>query len=329
MVNRYLITGYAGFVGYHFIAYLNSIAKEKVSVLGIDITKPFDFDDWNFNNLEISHKTIDLLNYDEVYSTIKDFEPTHIIHLASLCSVGGSWKDPAGYFNNNSGIFLNIIESVRKVEIKCRILNIGSSEEYGFVTRSQLPLVESMKINPENPYAVTKMTQESLGHVYSNGLGLEIISTRSFNHIGPRQRDSFVVASFTKQVAQAYINGEKELKMTTGNLNIVRDFLDVRDVVAAYYLLLKKGKTGDIYNICSGEGISLTSIIEELANISGIKISTHINQDLIRPNDIPEIIGSNEKLIKDTNWKRVYSLKSTLNDTFNYWKEQLSKEVIK
>ena len=324
-MQKYLITGYAGFVGYHFIAHLNNIAQEKISVLGIDINTPSDFLDWNFNNLEISHKSINLMDLGDVRSVIKKFKPTNVVHLASFSSVGKSWQDPSGYFSNNTGIFLNLLESVKDAGIDCKILNIGSSEEYGFVVEKNLPLTEDLIINPANPYAVTKMAQESMAKVYSNGLGMNIVSTRSFNHIGPRQRDTFVVASFTKQVAQAVVEGKKELVMNTGNLAVVRDFLDVRDVVNAYQLLLENGKKGEVYNVCSGEGIPLTKIIEELSAISGIKITTKTDASLIRPNDIPKIIGSNKKLEADTGWKRNYTLHQTLTDTFNYWKDLLSK----
>lgn len=324
-MQKYLITGYAGFVGYHFIAHLNSVAQEKISVLGIDVNTPHDFATWNFRNLAIEHRSINLMDLNEVHSAITEFKPTHIVHLAAFSSVGKSWQEPAGYFSNNTGIFLNLLESVKDAGLECKILNIGSSEEYGFVEESHLPLVETMRINPANPYAVTKMAQESMANVYSNGLGMNIVSTRSFNHIGPRQRNTFVVASFSRQVAQAFVDGKTELDMTTGNLNVVRDFLDVRDVVCAYHLLLEKGKSGEIYNVCSGEGIPLAEVINELSAISGIKITTHTDQTLVRPNDIPKIIGSNQKLKNDTGWERKYTLHQTLSDTFNYWKELLSK----
>lgn len=322
-MKKYLITGYAGFVGYHFINCLNKNAIEKIGILGIDINEPYDFPEWNFENLEITHKTINLLNKKEVFETIAEFKPTHILHLAALSSVGKSWKDPSGCFSNNTGIFLNLCEAVREANLICRILCVGSSEEYGFVAENQLPLTEDLMIQPANPYAVTKMAQESMAHVYSEGLEMNIICTRSFNHIGPRQRDTFVVASFTKQVAQAAAEEKKELNMSTGNLNVIRDFLDVRDVVNAYRLLLENGKKGEVYNICSGEGIPLTKIIETLSEISGIKITTHTDPSLIRPNDIAKIIGSNKKLKFDTAWNREYSLYQTLNDTFNYWKKLL------
>lgn len=325
-MKKYLITGYAGFVGYHFIAHLNSLVHEKISVLGVDMNVPHDFSSWKFGNLEITHRAINLMDLEEVRSVVAEFKPECIVHLAAFSSVGKSWKEPALYFSNNTGIFLNILESVREAGLQCKILNIGSSEEYGFVEEKQLPLVEDLRINPANPYAVTKMAQESIAKVYSEGYGMNIVSTRSFNHIGPRQRDVFVVASFAKQVAQASVEGRKTLDMTTGNLNVIRDFLDVRDVVSAYGLLLEKGKSGGIYNVCSGEGIPLTAIIDGLSQISGIQIATHTDPSLVRPNDIPKIIGSNRKLREDTGWQRNCTLQQTLADTFNYWKEQLSKQ---
>lgn len=324
-MHKYLITGYAGFVGYHFISYLNSIAKEKINILGIDKVIPNDFSTWKFKNLEIEHLDINLLDINDVHIAIKNFKPTRIVHLASFSSVGKSWQEPAVYFSNNTGILLNLLETVKALGLDCKILNIGSSEEYGLIDENKLPLVENTHINPQNPYAVTKMAQECLANVYSKGLGINIISTRSFNHIGPRQRDSFVVASFAKQIAQAAINGKYSFEMTTGNLNVIRDFLDVRDVVSAYELLLEKGKPGEIYNVCSGQGSSLIEIIEMFSTISGIKITTHTDPSLIRPNDIPKIIGSNQKLKIDTGWQRYYTLHQTLTDIFNYWKEQLSK----
>lgn len=325
-MKKILITGYAGFVGYHFINCLNNNTEEKISILGIDINEPYDFSQWKFENLEIKHKSINLLDKKEVFEILSNFQPTHILHLAALSSVGMSWKDPSGCFSNNTGIFLNLCEAVREANLNCRILCVGSSEEYGYVEEKQLPLSENLMIQPANPYAVTKLAQESMARVYSEGLGMDIICTRSFNHIGPRQRDVFVVANFTKQVAQAAIEAKKELDMTTGNLNVIRDFLDVRDVVNAYRLLLEKGKKGEVYNICSGNGTSLTSIIKTLSEISGINITTHTDQSLIRPNDIAKIIGSNQKLVSDTSWNINYNLKQTLTDNFTYWKEHLCRK---
>ena len=111
-MKKYLITGYAGFVGYHFIAYLESIAKEKIAILGVDINSPKDFSSWNFKNLKIDHRSINLMDLGEVRSVINEFKPSHIVHLAAFSSVGKSWQQPAEYFSNNIGIFLNLLKNI-------------------------------------------------------------------------------------------------------------------------------------------------------------------------------------------------------------------------
>lgn len=325
-MKKYLITGFSGFVGYHFISYLNTIVSEKTEVFGLDIVEPYDFRDWNFDKLSIIFKTINMLDVQAVNEVISQYKPDYILHLAALSSVGKSWEDPASCFKNNTEIFLNIVESIRKEKLKTKLLCIGSSEEYGYVDESRIPIREDMCINPSNPYAVTKVAQENLTKCYVDKFGLNITLTRSFNHIGPRQSDIFVIASFVKQVAQAYVDKKKELLMITGNLNVVRDFLDVRDVVSAYYMILQSGKAGELYNVCSGNGYALNDIVKLLSKISGIEIKTKINPDLIRPNDMPIIIGDNQKLKQDTNWKSKYNIEQSLIDIYNYWIDQINNK---
>lgn len=324
-MKKYLITGFSGFVAYHFLAYLNSVADEETLVLGLDRIEPFDYNKWNFTNIKISFNACDLTDSKAFGNTITTFKPTYILHLAAVSSVGQSWEDPAGCFFNNTCVFLNIMETVRKNSLDCKILCIGSSEEYGTVQEKDLPLKEDMPLNPENPYAVTKMSQEAMSRCYVNGYNMDICMTRSFNHIGPRQRDTFVIASFAKQFAKAAIDKEKKLTLITGNLSVARDFLDVRDVVCAYYLILKKGKKGELYNVCSGNNYKLRDIIDMLSEISGVFVTTKTNQILVRPNDIPVIYGCNDKIKKDTGWMPIYEVKQSLTDIFNYWKEMLSK----
>lgn len=324
-MNKYIITGFSGFVSYHFLNYLNSISKgNKTEVLGLDIHEPPNFTSWKFDNLSLRFLSCQLTDKDSVAKAIEDFKPTHILHLAALSSVGQSWKDPAFCFINNTSIFLNLVEAMRLHAPQSHMLCIGSSEEYGAVTSADLPLKEEKIIQPSNPYAVTKMAQEAIGKCYVDRFGMNIVFTRSFNHIGPRQRDTFVVASFAKQVAQAVVECKKELSMTVGNLKIKRDFLDVRDVVRAYYILLTKGNRGEIYNVCSGNSYALSVLIDELSNISNIKITTSVNKDLLRPNDITEICGDNAKIFFDTGWKPEYKISQSLSDILDYWEKLLS-----
>ncbi|GHV66173.1 GDP-mannose 4,6-dehydratase [Bacteroidia bacterium] len=315
-MKKILITGASGFVSSYFIEFLEN-NQIKSFVLGLDIFKN-DYPS-TYKYVNRSFRQIDLLNTQEIENIIYSFQPDYILHLASYSSVAFSWKNPVLSFQNNTNIFLNLVEAVRKLNLSTRILSIGSSEEYGNINSDHLPLYEYLSPDPINPYAVARVSQELLSKVYSQGYGIEIIMTRSFNHLGPRQRDVFVIASFAKQIAELKKQGLKEGTISTGDLSIVRDFLDVRDVVKAYYLLLTKGKNGEIYNICSGRGVSLQEIVKKLSEMSGIKITTITNPAYIRPNDNKIIIGSNEKIYNAVGWKPQLSIDQSLKDIYTYW----------
>ena len=317
---RILITGITGFVSSHFLDYLN-ITEPGSEVMGIarDIE---EFDKNRYPNLKINIKIIDLLNKDAVGIILSDFEPDYILHLASVSSVALSWKTPLESFVNNTNIFLNLVEEVRLYKIKCRILSVGSSEEYGEVLEAQLPLTEGHKLNPVSPYAVARVSQEMLSTIYAEGFNLDIIITRSFNHIGPGQKDKFVISSFAKQLVQLANDTTKERKIITGDLTITRDFLDVRDVAKAYYILLKQGKSNSVYNICSGRGIVLKDIITKMSELLNITIKTETNPQLIRPNENRKIIGSYQKMKTDFGWQPAITLEQSLADIINYWQKK-------
>lgn len=315
---KILITGITGFVSAHFLDYLN-VVEPGAAVMGV-ARNIDEFDKNRYPNLKITIKLIDLLNKDAVGIIISDFEPEYILHLASVSSVALSWQTPLESFVNNTNIFLNLVEQVRVYKIKCRILSIGSSEEYGEVTEEQLPLTEEHILNPVSPYAVARVSQEMLSTIYAQGFNLDIIITRSFNHIGPGQKDKFVISSFAKQLVQLANDDSKEKKIITGDLSVTRDFLDVRDVAKAYYTLLKKGKSNSVYNICSGNGIMLKEIIETMSKLLNIKIITQTNPALIRPNENRKIIGSYKKMKTDFGWAPQISLEQSLTDIINYWK---------
>ncbi|NOT90689.1 GDP-mannose 4,6-dehydratase [Ferruginibacter sp.] len=317
---KILITGITGFVSSHFLDYLN-VTEPGSEVMGI-ARNIDEFDKSRYPNLKVTVKLIDLLNKDAVGIIVSDFEPEYILHLASVSSVALSWKTPLESFVNNTNIFLNLVEVVRAYKIKCRILSIGSSEEYGEVTEAQLPLTEEHQLRPVSPYAVARVSQEMLSAIYAEGFDLDIIITRSFNHIGPGQKDKFVVSSFAKQLVQIANDSSKERKIITGDLSITRDFLDVRDVAKAYYILLKQGKKNSVYNICSGRGTVLKDIITILSKLLNITINTEVNPQLIRPNENRKIMGSYQKMKKDFGWQPEISLEQTLADIIAYWQNE-------
>jgi len=314
---RIIITGFSGFVSGHFVDYLEK-NKIRSEILGIDINQPsIDYHNYKYSNVEF--KQIDLLNTELLEKIIYEFQPEYLLHLASYSSVGFSWKNPSLSFRNNINIFLNLMEIIRMISPRCRVLSVGSSEEYGSVDETKLPLREEYSLQPLSPYGVARVSQENLSRVYSEGYGLDIIMTRSFNHIGPGQKDIFVISSFAKQLVEIKKGLKKEKKLITGDISVSRDFLDVRDVVDAYYKLFINGKRGEVYNICSGKGVGLSEIIDIFCSILDITVELLTDKNLIRPNENKVIFGTNEKLKKATGWDNKIQLNDSLKDIIEYW----------
>ena len=319
---RLLITGFTGFVSQHFLDLLNKEEPGSI-VLGIDKNSP-DFNFSTFPDLAISFENIDLLNRAATDKIIDSFQPEYVLHLASVSSVAQSWHTPLDSFVNNTNIFLNLVEQIRLKKLPCRILSVGSSEEFGEVTELELPLTEEHPLKPLSPYAVARVSQEMLSKIYADGYSMDIVMTRSFNHIGPGQRDVFVISSFAKQLVQLSKEPSATKTITTGNLAVIRDFVDVRDVVRAYYLLLKSGRRGEVYNICSGKGIVLKDIISTMSELLDINVNTLVNPALIRPNENKKVIGSYQKIKTELGWQPEIDTKKSLADIIQYWQ---SKEV--
>jgi len=318
---KLLITGFSGFVSAHFLELLNRIEPGS-EILGIDKNVP-DFNFSSYPNLKIQFRSVDLLDRNSLEQILVPFRAEYILHLASISSVAKSWQTPIDSFVNNTNIFLNLVELIRIRNISCRLLSIGSSEEFGQVYEKELPLTEEHPLRPLSPYAVARVSQEMLSKVYADGFLQDIIITRSFNHIGPGQRDIFVISSFAKQLV-LLSRGEKEVnKIVAGNLSIIRDFIDVRDVVKAYYLLFKEGRKGEIYNICSGHGVILEDIIYKMSELLGMKIQIEVDPQLIRPNDNKKIIGSYQKIKNELGWTPEISIEKSLSDVIQYWQTKL------
>ncbi len=312
-MKKFLITGFSGFVGRHFLHYLYE-QSEQSEIYGIDIRRPpFNCSIYE-DKLTIHFKEVNLLNLDELKSVLAEFQPDYILHLASFSSVAYSWQHPEECFVNNTNIFLNLTSSLKELNMNCRILSVGSSEEYGNVITEHLPLKENMHLMPVSPYAVARVSQEMLSKVFVDSYHLDIILTRSFNHIGPWQDERFVVPSFIRRILNIKESGTASGTIETGDTTIIRDFVDVRDVVRAYYLLLTEGTPGEIYNICSGRGIALSEIIDNIADIVGVKVDTQVNPEFVRPNDNRIVIGSHDKITKELGWKPSIPLSQTLQD---------------
>lgn len=317
-MKKLLITGTAGFVAGYFIEFLKENEIEY-DILGLDIVDKLSCDYPSYK-----YKRINLQDKELIKEVIENFKPDYILHLASISSVSESWSYPVESFVNNTNIFLNIIESIRELQLSTRILSVGSSEEYGNYPADKMPLKEEYELKPCNPYSVARVSQEMLSKLYADNYGLNIIMTRSFNHIGPRQSDKFVIPSFVKQLLNAKNTGN--LKINVGNIEIVRDFLDVRDVVDAYHKILTEGKIGEIYNVCSGNGIKLKEIINIVAEQLSITPEIYIDKNRLRPTDNLIIVGDNTKLKSELNWQPKHSLVQTLKDMITYQEIFYGKE---
>jgi len=268
----------------------------------------------------------DLNDIPKIKSLIVEIQPDYLLHLAAQSSVAESWKSPVFSFMNNTNIFLNIIDTVRLNDNAAKVLSIGSSEQYGIVSEKDLPITEDRPQCPENPYAVARVAQEHLARIYAKGFDLDICSTRSFNHCGPGQTDRFVVSAIVKQFVMI-AHGIQKPVIHIGNGAIVRDFVDVHDVIEAYYLLLTKGKKGEVYNICSGQGRSIQDIVTLLSEMLRIRVETRQEQSQIRPIDNPRIVGSYQKILRDLGWKPMIPFEQSLQSMYQYWEERIRNEL--
>ncbi len=318
---RLLVTGLSGFVGLHFLRCLDEAGVEA-DVLGISRRSPtFTFED--SARVRCGFRQLDMLDQEAVGTTLNEFRPSHVLHLAAYSSVGFSWQKPVESFANNTNILLNLLDQVRRLKLSCRVLSVGSSEEYGNVDPEQLPLREAAPLHPVSPYAVARVAQEMISRVYVAGYGLDVVMTRSFNHIGPHQRDAFVVSSFAKQLVAIKYHGATP-KVLTGDRSIVRDFIDVRDVVRAYLSLLNAGTAGEIYNVCSGQGATIQSIVDTMQDILGTQASIETDPALVRPSDNRVIVGCNDKLRRQLGWQPRIKLRESLVTILDWWREELA-----
>lgn len=310
---KVLIIGAAGFVGGHLIdllsrqpdieIYGSKLKTERLAEVGSGIVAV----------------DMDILCKDEVSVLIGSICPDYIIHLAALSSVSYSWKEPALTFDLNVIGTINLLEAVRKSQIHPRILLIGSAEEYGNVKPEDLPINENLNVDPQSPYAVSKVSQELVARMYANVYNMEIVMVRAFNHIGPGQSPTFAIPGFAEQIAKIE-KGIKEPVISVGNLSVKRDFSDVRDIVKGYWDLVRYGKKGEVYNIGSGKSYSLQLIVDKLISMSSKKIRVEIDQNRFRPADIPELRADISKICEQINWRPEIDIDTTLSDILGYWR---------
>lgn len=301
-----LIIGAAGFVGEYLINELLSFNDEVYA------TKLANENIKASSNVKIYD--LDILNENNIKEVLEEIKPDCIYHLAAQSSVALSWKKPKLTAEINIIGSINLLEAVRMYLPNTKVLLVGSSEEYGKIDYSKR-VDENIKSNPQNIYAITKMTVEQIGKIYANAYNLNIYMTRSFNHIGPNQSRQFVVADFCNQVVDIE-KGIQEPVIRVGNLKSKRDFTDVRDIVKAYRIIMEKGQNGEVYNVGSGNSMSIEEILNMILNNSKKEIKVEIDSARFRPIDVEKIEADITK-INSLGWNRTYKLEDTIKDILN------------
>jgi GDP-4-dehydro-6-deoxy-D-mannose reductase len=315
-----LITGITGMAGSHLADYL--LRKGGYEIHG---TLRWRSSKENIRNIEndVMLHNCELRDPYSVTRLLKTVRPKAIFHFAAQSSVSQSWDSPQDTILNNITPELNLFESIRLLELYDTVILItGSSEEYGLVYETELPVSELNPVRPMSPYGVSKVTQSALGFQYFHNYGMKIIRTRSFNHTGPRRSEMFVTSNFAKQIAEIEA-GLKPPILKVGNLAAKRDFSDIRDIVRAYELAVLKGEPGELYNIGSGVSYSIREVLDIILSFSGVEIVIEQDSERMRPSDVPELRCDFTKFHKATGWEPCISLPKTLEDLLNDWRTKL------
>lgn len=310
-----LIIGAAGFVGNYLINHLFYDCGWSVAVTRLEneVIEQEDVDQYVLN----------ILDKEAIIQVLEEVRPDCIFHLAAQSSVALSWKNPALTIDINIKGSINVLDAIRELDYSPRILLIGSGEEYGHILPNETPISESNHTRPGNVYAATKVCQNMLGKLYADAYQMDIVMVRAFNHVGPKQSPLFVVSDFCKQVAEIE-KGLHEPIIKVGNLSAKRDFTDVRDVVRAYSLLIKKGLAGETYNVGSGKAIAIEEILNLILSFATVAISVEVDPTKLRPVDVPIIEADIKKLQKCTGWKQTINIEQTIISSLDYWRSSLN-----
>ena len=310
---KVFITGAEGFVGGHLIDHL--VARGHVvygttyseGLIGSHIPSGVDI------------RQCDILDADSIARLLAELQPEGIVHLAAVSSVSIARSRPAATAQVNILGAFNVLQAASELGHKPKVLLVSTSEVYGSVAESLCPITEHHPVQPQSIYAASKASAEVLATFFERSREVPVIIVRPFNHTGPRQAPTFVCSAFARQIAQIEA-GLVEPVIHVGNLEARRDFLDVRDVAHAYTLALDKAKSGVIYNICSGRAVSIGEILEMLLSLSDMKIDVEISKDLLRPLDIPLLVGSHDRFTEATGWVPTVPLAETLEALLMFWR---------
>jgi GDP-4-dehydro-6-deoxy-D-mannose reductase len=293
---RVAVTGSGGFVGRHLVPYLLGLGDEVVT---LDRT---------------GEPPVDVTDTHRVREVLRAARPDAVYHLAGLSHVGESWDAPETVFRVNAEGALSVLRACADTGVE-RVLVVGSADEYGVVDPEDLPITEEAPLRPITPYGASKAAADILALQAYLGDELGTLRVRAFNHTGSGQSSTMLVPALAERIALAEQSGKREINV--GNLDVVRDLTDVRDVVRAYRMLVERGTPGDAYNVCSGRGVSVREIAEAMVAMSESVVSLFVDPELLRTVDVPRLVGSPAKLRAATGWEPDISLDATMRDVLS------------
>lgn len=306
-MKKILITGAGGFVGTHLIHALK--AQGDVEIFAAVYLSTSDIREL----LPVDHIISgDLTDFAFAEKLVGVSRPDVVYHLAALSVVHSSASQAVAVMNGNTNISYNILEAVRLGAPRARFIAISSGNVYGSVQDTTHAVNETIPLRPLNPYAVSKVTQEMLALEYYLAYNLDVVIIRPFNHTGVGQTTDFVIPRLAKQFADIE-NGASPV-VEVGNLDTIRDFTDVGDMVKAYVLAAEHGVSGEIYNIGSGTGHTIAEILDVLQSLSKVKVVIKVDDNLVRTSDVPILVADASKFRDVSGWEPKITLEKTISD---------------
>jgi GDP-4-dehydro-6-deoxy-D-mannose reductase len=312
---RILVTGVTGFAGSWLAETL--LARGGCQVAGLARSR-----DWPPPCSHLAERVrlfpCDLADSHAVEDVLRSFEPEQVYHLAGFPHVGRSFKDPDAAWRGNLAATRSLYEAIQRWGGKPRVLYVSTGHVYGDPDRVDEELHEDRSLRPTSPYAASKAAADLLSYQVSRSDGLDVVRVRPFNHFGPRQSAEFAVGSFARQLAEVKV-ARRPPVLVTGDLSAERDLTDVRDVVAAYVLLMEQGRAGEVYNLASGTHVVIREVLDRLVALAGVPVELRQRDDLRRPTEPPRSRVNTDRLRAATGWRPRIALDETLRDTLEYW----------
>ncbi|ARU86603.1 GDP-mannose 4,6-dehydratase [Pseudomonas sp. M30-35] len=297
-MSRLFVTGRSGFVGQHLEATLAALPTA----------------DWQL----IESARFDLLVPESLDAALAETCPDAVIHLAGQTFVPEAFRDPQCTFEVNLLGTLNLLQALKRRGFSGTFLYVSSGDVYGRVDEADMPIAENLMVKPRNPYAVSKVSAELLCLQWAYTESWRVMIARPFNHIGSGQSESFLVADMARQLIRIK-QGLQAPVLNVGDVDVTRDFLDVGDVVAAYLLLLEKGQSGEVYNLCSGMERKVRDVIMEMAHLVGVKVVLEQDPARLRRAEQRRVVGCARKLQTQTGWKPCAAFSQTLLSVLSDW----------